>query len=562
VTGGGLKKVRHIPSMRASCVVLLVLALAAVALAQCPCENVNPTCPEQCHFHGTCVGNNPPMCQCDIGWTGNDCTTPTCGFCVHGSCNINNDGCICNPGWSGPNCDQLVCHSGPTCCTLHGECSQPGIAADLVININSLNPHLEVKSMDPCHCAVDEGCATDGERLLIRFNTESQNIGNADLQVGLPGEDLGLWEWHECHQHNHFQGFAEFRLHRQGQANIDIAHKSGFCMVDSFRWNNTVPLGSPRYTCTNQGIQQGWSDMYASTLDCQWIDVTNLEAHDDWVLELEVNPDRNIVEGDYSNNIIEVDLTCDAECEAENKAMCVFGTCLCLPGENEQYCTFVNNFSFDMLAGFGVGDYGDIDQDGVGDFCDNCPNDPNGGQQDSDDDGEGDVCDVCPNGPCPSPSPSPGPSTTSTKTATRTPTKSPTASVSQSPTQTPTRTPSRTSSPSESQSEGATPSTTKTATPSRSFTSTISITPSISDSPVPDSPDERSDVSSESASDSSESSQSSDSNSASDSASESRSESDSGSGSDSDSGDGKKNSAAALLASYTLAAASLALLLL
>jgi len=38
----------------------------------------------------------------------------------------------------------------------------------------------------------------------------------------------------------------------------------------------------------------------------------------------------------------------------------------------------------------------DSDNDGVGDFCDNCPLTDNAGQEDMDEDGTGDVCDNCP----------------------------------------------------------------------------------------------------------------------------------------------------------------------
>jgi hypothetical protein len=41
----------------------------------------------------------------------------------------------------------------------------------------------------------------------------------------------------------------------------------------------------------------------------------------------------------------------------------------------------------------------DDDADGTGNVCDNCPIDPNPGQEDDDSDGSGDVCDPCPYDP-------------------------------------------------------------------------------------------------------------------------------------------------------------------
>ena len=43
----------------------------------------------------------------------------------------------------------------------------------------------------------------------------------------------------------------------------------------------------------------------------------------------------------------------------------------------------------------------DLDGDGAGDTCDNCPLLPNPGQEDSDGDGIGDICDNCPTAPNP-----------------------------------------------------------------------------------------------------------------------------------------------------------------
>ncbi len=50
-----------------------------------------------------------------------------------------------------------------------------------------------------------------------------------------------------------------------------------------------------------------------------------------------------------------------------------------------------------LLAFIACNSSGDIDDDGITDDMDNCPNDPNPGQEDLDQDGRGDACDNCPN---------------------------------------------------------------------------------------------------------------------------------------------------------------------
>jgi hypothetical protein len=62
---------------------------------------------------------------------------------------------------------------------------------------------------------------------------------------------------------------------------------------------------TPRFHCNFQGIQRGWSDIYGAGLDCQWVDVTDVPPGD-YMLRIEINPDRVIVEGDYGNNVATV----------------------------------------------------------------------------------------------------------------------------------------------------------------------------------------------------------------------------------------------------------------
>jgi hypothetical protein len=78
-----------------------------------------------------------------------------------------------------------------------------------------------------------------------------------------------------------------------------VGLKQAFCWLDSQRVYGTLPS---RYNCSNQGITQGWSDVYGRTLDCQYVDITGLAAGN-YQLRASVNDTQVLVtESDYSNN--------------------------------------------------------------------------------------------------------------------------------------------------------------------------------------------------------------------------------------------------------------------
>src|SRR5258707_614944 len=69
------------------------------------------------------------------------------------------------------------------------------------------------------------------------------------------------------------------------------------------RWDTNA---SPNrlYDCNYQGIQMGWTDVYQN-VPCQWIDITSVPTGN-YILEMEINPLRSIIESDYNNNITQV----------------------------------------------------------------------------------------------------------------------------------------------------------------------------------------------------------------------------------------------------------------
>lgn len=152
-------------------------------------------------------------------------------------------------------------------------------------------------------CAVVEGCIDEpGTRLLLRFGVVTANVGDIDLQMGRPSRNDALFEYSDCHEHFHFERYADYQL-MSGEDVVSVGRKQAFCLMDSARYLDDDPSVSDesRYHCSFQGISRGWQDTYHSRLDCQWIDVTDLMP-DEYDLQVRINPDRIIEEKTYDNN--------------------------------------------------------------------------------------------------------------------------------------------------------------------------------------------------------------------------------------------------------------------
>lgn len=133
----------------------------------------------------------------------------------------------------------------------------------------------------------------------MTFDSMTWNWGLADFKPVTPEED---WEWHSCHYHYHsMEEFVHYDL-RYFHSGRDVAagHKASFCLEDSI----CVKGYSKRFSCILgiQGISPNCGDLYGQFLDCQWIDITRV-SHDEYLLELSVNPQHIALESDYKNNI-------------------------------------------------------------------------------------------------------------------------------------------------------------------------------------------------------------------------------------------------------------------
>ena len=163
---------------------------------------------------------------------------------------------------------------------------------------------LDQKEFTEDSCAMIEGCVDGtGVRTLLRFSVVTANVGEADLVFGRPRENESLFEYSACHDHFHFEEYADYALKDEEEAVVAVGHKQAFCLMDSEQHLTDDPSvrEQARYNCAFQGISRGWEDRYGSHLDCQWIDVTDV-APGPYRLDVVINGERVIEEMSYENN--------------------------------------------------------------------------------------------------------------------------------------------------------------------------------------------------------------------------------------------------------------------
>lgn len=205
-------------------------------------------------------------------------------------------------------------------------------------------PNPRLPDLAPLPSALhDRRIAEENGRLLLRFSTVIANVGSAPLEVRgrrvegrmigyqlVPGPrgrrevPIGEIEFHGEHGHWHLLQVAEYRLKRADGATLATASKVSFCLRDDFR---AMPglRRSPRTArfpnCTmnraamrlRMGLSIGWADHYIKDLEDQSLDISGLPGGE-YVLEVEVNPDRILREASHRNNVVSISVTLPQWC--------------------------------------------------------------------------------------------------------------------------------------------------------------------------------------------------------------------------------------------------------
>ncbi|MCF8258153.1 MAG: T9SS type A sorting domain-containing protein [Flavobacteriales bacterium] len=179
--------------------------------------------------------------------------------------------------------DPSACNYNPLATVQDGPCYFTGDpecpeGPDLVLNEEMLASSMYLSSLTTGSndCRIDEGCLNGyGLRNVLRFSTHIYNIGNTDYYIGNPTLNPDQFSTINCHNHTHYVGYAEYKLYSATGVQIPIGFKNGFCVMDLECWSGG---GTGQYGCSNMGISKQCGDIYDAGLDCQFIDITDVDT--------------------------------------------------------------------------------------------------------------------------------------------------------------------------------------------------------------------------------------------------------------------------------------------
>jgi hypothetical protein len=154
-----------------------------------------------------------------------------------------------------------------------------------------------------------DGCIAAGPttRKLLRFDFLTHNVGNVDLHVGPPANNPSIFVWSASHGHYHLKDFNQYKLLNAAGQEVMPGFKQAFCLMDVERTDPSAPRTNGFYTCGDQGVSIGWSDVYSSGLPCQFIVVDGV-PDGDYRLLATTNYKQLIQEDRYNDNSVLVGL--------------------------------------------------------------------------------------------------------------------------------------------------------------------------------------------------------------------------------------------------------------
>eukprot|EP00899_Mesostigma_viride_P007624 jgi/Mesvir1/16863/Mv15748-RA.1 len=190
---------------------------------------------------------------------------------------------------------------------------------DFVLGIDDLEQELVFETVNVVNtsCAVRDGCVDGtGRRKLLRMTVTIMNQGAewkplGDLEVK---DRPDIYDWSACNGHYKLHNFAQVLLRSAEDSRvIKSVRVRAYCLGDTERINNgsKVFCESLYNYCPSPGLSEGWLDRFGWSIECSWIDVTDVPPGN-YLLEMVLNPEQQFQETSYANNggIVPVYIPC------------------------------------------------------------------------------------------------------------------------------------------------------------------------------------------------------------------------------------------------------------
>ena len=160
-------------------------------------------------------------------------------------------------------------------------------------------------SYTPTQHEIDDGCIPSGSHKVLRFDFVSQNLGDADFDVGSPVSRPDLFYFDTAHQHYHMRQFNQYKLYDSTGNLVVPSTKPGFCLRDSVKIRTSA--GSAKFTgCganDGEGISAGWADLYSTSTLCQFLVIDHV-SNGDYTLVVTTNAAQAVPEDTFADNTI------------------------------------------------------------------------------------------------------------------------------------------------------------------------------------------------------------------------------------------------------------------
>jgi Lysyl oxidase len=179
---------------------------------------------------------------------------------------------------------------------------------------------------------------TNGRRDFLAFNATEWNAGPGTLEVEgfrQPNEDkmdafqyfledgqpvarstVGQLEFHEAHQHWHFEQFTQYSLLDADSGQVRVSTKRSWCLGNTDGIDLSVPnanwqayggdiftmCGGPGAIWIREVLDVGWGDTYGQYIPGQAFNITDL-PNGNYYIRVQVNPENLLYETSMDDNV-------------------------------------------------------------------------------------------------------------------------------------------------------------------------------------------------------------------------------------------------------------------